>query len=176
MTVNQAQFTRAMKAALEGPEVKKVKPERHEFNVKPIKVEKLADGLKIIGEDGHHISHHLSFRPDDQVRYTAMVNNDGVLQSLDVKVKSSWEQIKELGSLAAAIVGFFASAKADDAALSPIPGTELLLDGKWRGEADFLIANIVAHAARKHLKRKSSHIAPKPFVEGTVFGEIGRTT
>ena len=153
MAVNLDHFSRAMTAALQGPEVKKIKPERHEFNVKPIAFERFATGLKIIGTDGHHISHHLRFRSDDQVFYRATLDSAGDVQGhLDINIKSTWTRLD-------GVVGFvdgLRMTKADTPFLAPAPGTEALLDGSWEAEARFLIANIVAHAAVKHLPRTAT--------------------
>ena len=48
----------AVKAALNGPEVKKIKVFEHEFNVKPIEVVNLGGGKTYVKGQ---ISHHLSF-------------------------------------------------------------------------------------------------------------------
>ncbi|PHD55755.1 methyltransferase [Bacillus toyonensis] len=65
----------AVKAALYGPEVKKIKVFEHEFNVKPIEVVDLGGGKKYVKGQ---ISHHLSFRPDDQVYYEFTVKDGEV--------------------------------------------------------------------------------------------------
>ncbi|MGH9894819.1 MAG: hypothetical protein ACREA0_23140, partial [bacterium] len=62
--MNLSNFEKAMKAAVEGPEVKKIKFEKHEFNVKPVKI---TGGRVSGGVVKGHISHHLSWRDDDQV-------------------------------------------------------------------------------------------------------------
>jgi hypothetical protein len=162
MAYNQKQFERAMKAALQGPQVKELKLAKHEFNVKPIRVETVQNGIKIFGDDGHHISHCLAWRADDQVYYSCQVTKEGKIKDLEVSIKTSIEIMQEWVKKIGAIVTLFASAsgesgdKADSNAKmiadkKPIRGTEDLMDGSWEGEANFLIANIIVYAAAKHL-------------------------
>ncbi|MED3261725.1 methyltransferase [Bacillus thuringiensis] len=66
----------AVQAALYGPEVKKIKVFEHEFNVKPIEVVDLGGGKKYVKGQ---ISHHLSFRPDDQFYYEFTVKDGEVI-------------------------------------------------------------------------------------------------
>lgn len=73
---SQSNLETAVKAALYGPEVKKIKVFEHEFNVKPIEVVDLGGGKKYVKGQ---ISHHLSFRPDDQVYYEFTVKDGEVL-------------------------------------------------------------------------------------------------
>jgi cellobiose-specific phosphotransferase system component IIB len=74
---SQSNLETAVKAALYGPEVKKNKSIfEHEFNVKPIEVVDLGGGKKYVKGQ---ISHHLSFRPDDQVYYEFTVKDGEVI-------------------------------------------------------------------------------------------------
>ncbi|QWH75990.1 methyltransferase (plasmid) [Bacillus mycoides] len=73
---SQSNLQTAVKAALYGPEVKKIKVFEHEFNVKPIEVVDLGGGKKYVKGQ---ISHHLSFRPDDQVYYEFTVKDGEVI-------------------------------------------------------------------------------------------------
>ncbi|MDA1679947.1 methyltransferase [Bacillus cereus group sp. TH152-1LC] len=66
----------AVNAALNGPEVKKIKVFEHEFNVKEIEVVNLSGGKKYVKGQ---ISHHLSFRPDDQFYYEFTVQDGKVV-------------------------------------------------------------------------------------------------
>jgi hypothetical protein len=72
---------RAMKAMFEGPPVKKLRVVNHEFN---IYLAKSTVRGKIVTLEGR-ISHHLSFRPDDQIRYK-IVKVNGVITSVRYKV------------------------------------------------------------------------------------------
>ncbi|WP_439328625.1 methyltransferase [Bacillus cereus] len=71
----QANLETAVNAALHGPEVKKIKIFDHEFNVKPIEVVNLGEGKQYVTGQ---ISHHLSFRPDDQLYYNFTVQDGKV--------------------------------------------------------------------------------------------------
>jgi hypothetical protein len=66
----------AVNAALNGPEVKKIKVFEHEFNVKEIEVVNLGAEKKYVKGQ---ISHHLSFRPDDQFYYEFTVQDGKVV-------------------------------------------------------------------------------------------------
>ncbi|AMR06112.1 methyltransferase [Bacillus thuringiensis serovar pingluonsis] len=72
---SQNNLETAVQAALNGPEVKKIKIFEHEFNVKEIEVvDRGAAGKEVFGQ----ISHHLSFRPDDQLYYKFTKKNDQI--------------------------------------------------------------------------------------------------
>ncbi|MBK3496286.1 methyltransferase [Viridibacillus sp. YIM B01967] len=72
----QSTLETAVQAALYGPEVKKIKVFEHEFNVKEIQVANLGEGKKYVKGQ---ISHHLSFRPDDQFYYEFIVKDGEVI-------------------------------------------------------------------------------------------------
>ena len=151
MAVNTAQFQKAMNAALDGPEVKKIKPDKHEFNVKKVRVESDANGIVIHGDKGHHISHHLTLRDDDQVYFSARVDKTGAVSELSVNIDRSWAN-RGVALLADAVLDRLIGKKSDGGATTaPAKDSEKLLDGSWEGEAKFLIANIIVHAAARHL-------------------------
>jgi hypothetical protein len=127
----------AMIAALVGPEHKKLKIFDHEFNVKPIsEIDSIAETTYISGQ----ISHHLSWRRDDQVYYT-IVKENGVVTSIDRKInRGGWAPI--LAPIVSAVGGYFGV---------PIPPEQVeevgrllgnLVDGSWESVADYLIAQI----------------------------------
>lgn len=127
----------AMKAALKGPERKKLKVFDHRFNVKP--VESVRDGARIIVNG--HISHHLPFRPDDQVYYRIIKEGDKV-----IKVERNINQGGWAGIAApiVAAVGTYLTGV-------PIPPNEVekvgraigkAQDGSWEGACDAIIANV----------------------------------
>jgi len=73
----------AVRAALVGPELKKVRIYGHEFNVKPAEIlEKRDNYLRVRG----HISHCLAARIDDQVYYQFMVEN-GTLKPITAHIE-----------------------------------------------------------------------------------------
>ncbi|SHL23904.1 hypothetical protein SAMN04487918_1011834 [Bacillus sp. bc15] len=82
----------AVQAALNGPEVKKIKVFEHEFNVKEIEVVNLGAGKKYVKGQ---ISHHLSFRPDDQFYYEFTVQDgswEHAAQSIATVVSLSFNE------------------------------------------------------------------------------------
>ncbi|MGH0791337.1 hypothetical protein ACQVTU_27350, partial [Bacillus cereus] len=86
---------KAVQAALLGPEIKKLKVFDHEFNVKPAYISKLGNQTIVNGQ----ISHHLSFRLDDQVYYR-FVKEDGVIKNLEIKIdRGGWTKITARVSL-----------------------------------------------------------------------------
>jgi hypothetical protein len=162
MSVNQKEFTKAMKAAMLGPADKLIKINGHEFNVKPVKVQKDSDGIRVIGDDGHHISHCLALRPDDQVFYSCRVTNRGTVEDLKLNVRTSLDTLKKWAKTVQDVLKLVRTAreaandaKADAAARvvwKPAKGTDQLLAGnEWPGAANFLIANIVIAKAAEHL-------------------------
>ncbi|MEH6892444.1 methyltransferase [Bacillus sp. JJ864] len=66
----------AVNAALHGPEVKKLKIFDHEFNVKEVEVANLGEGKTYVKGK---ISHHISYRPDDQFYYEFTVQDGKVI-------------------------------------------------------------------------------------------------
>ncbi|MFW5634958.1 MAG: hypothetical protein ACOCYR_08720 [Erythrobacter sp.] len=162
--INIKEFRRALKAAIEGPEVKKVSwGGRHEFNVKKVRISKTADGLLIDGEDGRHISRHRTWRPDDQVYYTCKVRKDGTVADLRISIKSSEDILKEwfetAGKIAALVLVILQSTQKakEDGVNDPLEQAEPtstsleLLDGDWEGDAEMLIANIIAYAVANEM-------------------------
>lgn len=154
MTVKLDGFRAAMRAALEGPEKKDVEWTKfgHDFNVKKVDVKRNGDTIEIDGQDGHHISHRLRFRPDDQVFYKCRVKSDGTVENLEVNIKSSLDVIKQWFEIVGKLADILSKddGKSDSFdTITPAPGTEELIDGEWRGDAEFLIANIIAFAAAR---------------------------
>lgn len=151
MSLNTAQFQKAMKAALDGPEAKKIKPEKHEFNVKKVRIVTTAGGIEVDGSSGHHISHHRSLRPDDQIFFRCKVDKSGAVRDLDINFDESWANAF-LRKLSEEILDRLFGEKSDTPmAHVPAKDSEKLLDGSWQGEAKFLIVNIIVHAAARHL-------------------------
>lgn len=152
MSVNIEGFRRAMQAALDGPSIKDVEWSSfgHDFNVKKVAIKKTSDGIEINGNEGHHISHRLRWRPDDQMYYSCKVTREGKVEDLKVNIKTSWETLGSWFETAGKIIGVAAiiAGKADQTtALEPTPSSIELLDGGWEGDAEFLIANIISVAA-----------------------------
>jgi hypothetical protein len=176
--VNQKNFEKAMHAALEGPEVKKIKIEKHEYNVKPIKVTKNGSQLSAKGQ----ISHHLRFRDDDQVHYSFTVTPGQVLSLKDIDVNidysfmnsaltALWDKVlkellakmleqkmEDVGQESAMLL-----TNAQESAERVYEESKKLLDGSWEAEASFMIVNI---AARVSL---GAAVAAKTKVDPLVF-------
>lgn len=182
-------FRKALKAALNGPELKDVEwsKDGHDFNVKQVVVKQEGDGLKIDGSEGHHISHRLRFRPDDQVFYTCRVTKEGKVEDLQVNVKSSFDTLEEWVEKAGpllALLGGVVSGAADTVSVGPnlanadpVEESLKLLDGSWKGDANFLIANVISYATAIHLpKAKESGISARvnPVLFGTARGATTR--
>lgn len=148
MAVNMKDFEKAMTAALKGPEQKKLKIEKHEFNVKPVKITREGNKIIVSGEDGHQISHRLRFRPDDQVFY-AFEKEGGIVRDLEVEIKEGGlialvKKTKKVIEIALEVIEILKKEGKSDEVVSEagFQETKRLLDGTWQGEANFLIANI----------------------------------
>lgn len=84
-------FRTALKAAILGPDKKKVRwtTAKYTFNVEKTKIKKTATGIVIDGSKGEHISHRRTGRPDDRIYYRVEISNDGDID-FDMNRKSSW--------------------------------------------------------------------------------------
>ncbi|HDR3658656.1 TPA: methyltransferase [Bacillus cereus] len=135
-TIPMNNLDKAVQAALLGPEIKKLKVFDHEFNVKPAYISKMGNQTVVQGQ----ISHHLSFRFDDQVFYR-FVKEDGVIKNLEIKIdRGGWTKIT--APIGAIIAQYFGVPITPDL-LSQI-GQQLgaLTDGKWEYASEAIIAAI----------------------------------
>jgi len=136
--LNPAAFEASMEAGLYGPEKKKIDIYGHEFNVKPMRCSVVDKGT--ISCQGH-ISHHLSYRPDDQVYYT-IVKEGNVIKEVTKSVDKGGA-----APLLAPIASVIAQAYGIKG-LTPEQATDVfqrlgrLLDGRWETSSDFIIANL----------------------------------
>lgn len=127
---------KAVQAALLGPEIKKLKVFDHEFNVKPAYISKMGNQTVVNGQ----ISHHLSFRLDDQVYYR-FVKENGEIKNLEIKIdRGGWTKIT--APIGAIIAQYFGVPITSDL-LSQI-GQQLgaLTDGKWEYASEAIVAAI----------------------------------
>jgi hypothetical protein len=88
---DQARFVTGTEAAICGPEKKGLKLRGHTFNVKKANIiwDEWGRPLYVSGQ----ISHHLSFRPDDQIYYLIEYEN-GMVKKTDVKInRGGWGPI-----------------------------------------------------------------------------------
>lgn len=132
-----AGMNKAVKAAIDGPAIKKEKVYDHEFNIK--KAEKTTEGSRLIVTG--HISHHLRWRPDDQVYYTIVKEGNKII-SIDRKINRGG-----LAPIAAPIVAAIGTYLTG----TPIPPEQVeevgraigaVVDKKWETASDAIIANI----------------------------------
>lgn|SRR5690606_7882458 len=119
-------ITHAASAALHGPERKKLKVDGHHFNVKPAQVTEHAGVLTLIGT----LSHHIRFRPDDQVRYHVVKENGTVSEAEVTGI--------DRGGLSSLVK------KLDEDIASTIAKGGDLLDGDWEGAARQIVAVVAA--------------------------------
>lgn len=127
---------KAVQAALLGPEIKKLKVFDHEFNVKPAYISKLGNQTAVNGQ----ISHHLSFRLDDQVYYR-FVKKDGIIKNLEIKIdRGGWTKIT---APIGAIIAQYFGVQITPELLSQI-GRQLgtLTDGKWEYASEAIVTAI----------------------------------
>ncbi|PEO00750.1 methyltransferase [Bacillus cereus] len=127
---------KAVQAALLGPELKKLKIFDHEFNVKPAYISKMGNKTLVNGQ----ISHHLSFRLDDQVYYR-FIKENGEVKNPEIKIdRGGWTKITAL--IGAIITQYFGIPITPDV-LSQI-GQQLgaLTDGKWEYASEAIVAAI----------------------------------
>lgn len=164
-SVNQKNFEMAMRAALKGPEKKKLRLGKHEFNIKPVHVEKKGNQLFVKGQ----ISHHLKFRDDDQVNYRFTVVPGQVLSLKDIDVdidrsfmnsvvSAIWDQsfmdvvgkllkndvldtVLKVGQMSAMLK------LARGGAERVYNEAKKTLDGSWVAEANFMIVNIATRVS-----------------------------
>lgn len=162
MAVNKVNFEKAMAAALGGREVKELKIDKHEFNIKPVKISREGDKIKVSGQNGHQISHHLSFRDDDQVFYSFDKVGDSI-ENLEINIEEG-VKLGEIIRVVLDIIQILKDAEKSDSAKSDsarstrtslfgatakkavnneiFEKTKVMLDGTWENEAKFLITNI----------------------------------
>jgi len=139
-TVAAGPVEEALEAALHGPEKKKLKIFGHHFNVKPIEISVGGETTTIFGQ----LSHHLRWRPDDQVYYT-IVKEHGAVISIERKIRrGGWVPI--IARIVAVVGAIFQVPIPPDEVESVGFGIKDLIDGSWVSVADFLIAQVAIRA------------------------------
>lgn len=126
----------SVQAALFGPEIKKVDVFGHEFNVKPAYISK-EDHVTIVNGQ---ISHHLSWRPDDQLYYRIEKEN-GEVKKIEIEIdRGGWSSISTPFLL---ILAEYAGVTITPDLLEKI-GRQMgeFIDGKWEYAAEAIISNI----------------------------------
>ncbi|HDR3896848.1 methyltransferase [Bacillus sp. FSL W7-1334] len=126
----------AVQVALLGPEIKKLKVFDHEFNVKPAYISKKENQTVVNGQ----ISHHLSYRLDDQVYYR-FVKENGEIKNLEIKIdRGGWTKIT---APIGAIIAQYFGVPITPGLLSQI-GQQLgtLTEGKWKYALEAIVTAI----------------------------------
>ncbi|MBG9523669.1 methyltransferase [Bacillus thuringiensis] len=126
----------AVQVALLGPEIKKLKVFDHEFNVKPAYISKKENQTVVNGQ----ISHHLSYRLDDQVYYR-FVKENGEIKNLEIKIdRGGWTKIT---APIGAIIAQYFGVPITPGLLSQI-GQQLgtLTEGKWEYALEAIVTAI----------------------------------
>ena len=77
------QMMQAAKAAICGPEIKKLKVNGHEFTVKKATINRWAGKTTFVAGQ---LSHHLRFRADDQIFYTIAYDGMGMPKAPEVRI------------------------------------------------------------------------------------------
>ncbi|MDG5490724.1 hypothetical protein [Psychroserpens sp. SPM9] len=187
MSINNRRLSACVGIALSGGlQIKGIKftSWKHEFNIKAVHFEYLEDGIKINGNKKHHISHHRSFKTDQQVYYAAKVKNNGEIEGIWVNNESStiilknWFETFDLRAIVKIITqdGFqyeLLSSPIFWPQIEAAANTDLLLDGTWRGDVECLIANILIYAAVCKMPEIANdpptHFIPEGLVEKLAF-------
>ncbi|HDR8112238.1 TPA: methyltransferase [Bacillus cereus] len=127
---------KAVQAALLGPEIKKLKVFDHEFNVKPAYISKKDNQTVVNGQ----ISHHLSYRLDDQVYYR-FVKENGEIKNLEIKIdRGGWTKIT--APIGAIIAQYFGVPITPNLLLQIGQQLGALIDGKWEYASEAIVAAI----------------------------------
>lgn len=146
-------YTRAITAALHGPEVKKLKIGRHEFNVKPVQRVWRGDALIAAGQ----LSHCLVGRRDDQVYYTIIIQGNRVSSIQNTTrngdtLKKLFEFNHTIGSAVISVlcvpVGAVLGA-ATPVLADAVGAAERAVIGNWQQAADMIIAVIAVALAEE---------------------------
>ena len=167
---NEKALEKALNAIFDGPEKKKVKIKKHEFNFKPIEIRRENESIFVNGNNGHHISHHLRFRPDDQIFYEFEITADGTVEDLEVKISKGSDKLIQWAKTTAEVIALIkvivssSGAKsdlADDLISEVVTGkAEGLLDGGWRGEAMFVIGSVMLTLIAEQVKKVNRQNPP----------------
>lgn len=127
----------ALNAAFTGPEAKKVKVFDHKFNIKPLQITREGDSETAYG----HISHHLSFRPDDQVYFTIDKIRE-VITRVDIKInRGGWAPIA--APFVSTLGVYFTGVPIPPDQIEAI-GRQLgeVVDGRWDSVAQYIVGEI----------------------------------
>ena len=168
---NEQELQRAIKAAIEGPDVEGIKFQDHGWNVDKAVVTPSGQLITVDGSsDGDNISHRRSWARDDQIYYkvTVQVNQGHIsLQGLDVNINAGglvatylpvikwiiehWDEIKDIfdGIFGGDNIETTVAQLRSNVGVTQL--TDQILDGSWEAEARFLILNIALYATAQNL-------------------------
>jgi hypothetical protein len=176
----------AVLAAVEqGKETKKVKTYNgHEFNIKPVKATRIGGGggFTVSGQ----LSHHLTWRSDDQYHYTIQIDRAGTILKFDEKI--------DRGGLTSMLLKLPVGELVENYSGKNVPapiaekGIEEAgrwlgskLDGKWEGAARKVVIQIGMQVAKSYsltpkaaaaAEAKSGKVVMKSKV-GSTSGRVG---
>jgi hypothetical protein len=131
-----------IQGAIKGPERKFLKIFDHEFHCKPL--EKRSEG-NTVRVDGH-VSHHLSFRPDDQVYYTFVVAPDGSYNDLKIDINRGG-LAPYLSPIASAVGAYYGVSISPEMAETFFREAGRLSDGSWEKVAKTIVNSIAVALA-----------------------------
>ncbi|MDX6751505.1 hypothetical protein SH611_16990 [Geminicoccaceae bacterium 1502E] len=154
---------RLVRAALEGPAAGPLLVGRHRFRLRQLEILKAPDGLGLGGGRGHHLSLYRGPLAVRRLAYQGRLASDGRMIELavgDLAIDAAlgrWLVAEGPLDRLAAPAGQHAACWPSDAPLG-------LLDslGGWRGEAAFLLANVMIAACRRYLAPRAAPARPQP--------------
>ena len=168
MPVNRGELDKAVRAALQGPELRDVTFAERAFNVKPAKIERSGETIVVTGseDDNSYISRR-RFGRNDRVSYEFATKGGWVdLEKIDLDIRRGgiirpiwehretimwvgkklyewWKRRKEEEGGPTGTAQFRLTAEEQDE-MAEVGFEELkaILDGSWEAEAQFLVSNI----------------------------------
>jgi len=146
--VDKAKFEEAVSAAIEGPDVERIKVDRHEMNVRRAAVAPdRIEGRTVKGQ----LSRHLAFRDGDQVYYECKIvaGRHLTIEQVKMRIDGAWTVRPRTAFDTVELAN-----RPDAAAQAMYDEASQLLDGSWQGEAQFLILNIVGRLAIREAQNR----------------------
>jgi hypothetical protein len=129
-----------VKAAIRGPEKKFQRVHGHEFHCKPVQSVSLPGGAKKISGQ---LSHHLTWRPDDQVYYEFVMRNGTIVaNTMKTKIKHSetLTAIAYAGTIVGTYFGVPIPPQAAEGVLRKISGVAIARG--WEEAAEIIVSTV----------------------------------